>query len=181
MCLFEYFRGSLSELIKQSKQSSHCFTKMIISPVTGRLKNDLSKMGVDITSEYKHVIDNNAIRHTLNHHGGRSEVNRGQIPIVDHDFYLMADIVANYDSIKIDIGKRNSTNIRYSKAYHNGTTILIEEKRVNRKELATVTMWKIKSPALTDANCHQTTQISDLSRTFADKDKSIPTKNNELE
>ncbi|MGN0092441.1 MAG: hypothetical protein ACI35M_05170 [Alistipes sp.] len=77
----------------------------------------------------------------------------------------MSDVVENYDSIEIENGKRNDVNIRYSKSYDDGTTIFIEERRVNRKELAAVAMWKKKSPTLTDANRDTTTQISDLSGT----------------
>ena len=56
-----------------------------------------------------------------------------------------------------------------SKTYKDGTTVFVEEKRDKRKELAAVTMWKRKSPTLTDANREDTTPISDLNETSAAK------------
>ena len=161
--LFQYFTGSLSELISQARQSATKLVKKVIAPVSSRLKNDLAAKGVDVDDSYKHVIDNNAIRHALKKHGGQQEVKRGQIPLTDADFDRISDIVENYHTIDIENGKRNDINIRFSKSYEDGTTIYVEEKRDKRKELAMVTMWKTKNPALTDANRTETTQISDLS------------------
>lgn len=161
--LFQYFTGSLSELISQARQSATKLVKKVIAPVSSRLKNDLAAKGVDVDDSYKHVIDNNAIRHALKKHGGQQEVKRGQIPLTDADFDRISDIVENYHTIDIENGKRNDINIRFSKSYEDGTTIYVEEKRDRRKELAMVTMWKTKNPALTDANRTETTQISDLS------------------
>lgn len=161
--LFQYFTGSLSELISQARQSATKLVKKVIAPVSSRLKNDLAAKGVDVDDSYKHVIDNNAIRHALKKHGGQQEVKRGQIPLTDADFDRISDIVENYHTIDIENGKRNDINIRFSKSYEDGTTIYVEEKRDRRKELAMVTMWKTKNPALTDANRTETTQIPDLS------------------
>ena len=161
--LFQYFTGSLSELISQARQSATKLVKKVIAPVSSRLKNDLAAKGVDVDDSYKHVIDNNAIRHALKKHGGQQEVKRGQIPLTDADFDRISDIVENYHTIDIENGKRNDINIRFSKSYEDGTTMYVEEKRDRRKELAMVTMWKTKNPALTDANRTETTQISDLS------------------
>lgn len=162
--LFNYFTGSLSELIEQAKMSAGKLIKKIVAPVSDRLKNDLERNGVSITNEYNHVIDNNAIRHTLKQHGGNSETKRGQVPINDSDFDKISDIVENYDGIKVENGKRGDVNIIYSKTYNDGTTIFVEEKRDKRKELAAVTMWKMKNPILTDANSDNATPISDLNR-----------------
>lgn len=147
----------------QARQSATKLVKKVIAPVSLRLKNDLAAKGVDVDDSYKHVIDNNAIRHALKKHGGQQEVKRGQIPLTDADFDRISDIVENYHTIDIENGKRNDINIRFSKSYEDGTTIYVEEKRDRRKELAMVTMWKTKNPALTDANRTETTQISDLS------------------
>lgn len=54
-------------------------------------------------------------------------------------------------------------SVKYSKTYGDGTTIFVEDIRVGRKELATVSMWKKKNPTRTDANHTEATQISDLS------------------
>lgn len=162
--LFNYFTGSLSELIEQAKKSAGKLIKKIVAPVSDRLRNDLEIKGVSITSDYNHVIDNKAIRHTLKQHGGNSEIKRGQVPVNDSDFDKISDIVENYDDIKVEDGKRGDVNIIYSKTFNDGTTIFVEEKRDKRKELAAVTMWKMKNPILTGANSDNATPIPDLNR-----------------
>lgn len=162
--LFNYFTGSLSDLIEQAKMSAGKLIKKIVAPVSDRLRNDLEIKGVSITSDYNHVIDNNAIRHTLKQHGGNSEIKRGQVPVNDSDFDKISDIVENYDDIKVEDGKRGDVNIIYSKTFNDGTTIFVEEKRDKRKELAAVTMWKMKNPILTGANSDNATPIPDLNR-----------------
>lgn len=162
--LFNYFTGSLSDLIEQAKKSAGKLIKKIVAPVSDRLRNDLEIKGVSITSDYNHVIDNNAIRHTLKQHGGNSEIKRGQVPVNDSDFDKISDIVENYDDIKVEDGKRGDVNIIYSKNFNDGTTIFVEEKRDKRKELAAVTMWKMKNPILTGANSDNATPIPDLNR-----------------
>ena len=162
--LFNYFTGSLSELIEQAKKPAGKLIKKIVAPVSDRLRNDLEIKGVSITSDYNHVIDNNAIRHTLKQHGGNSEIKRGQVPVNDSDFDKISDIVENYDDIKVEDGKRGDVSIIYSKTFNDGTTIFVEEKRDKRKELAAVTMWKMKNPILTGANSDNATPIPDLNR-----------------
>ena len=168
--LFQYFAGTLSELISRAKASAQGLIKKVIAPVSSRLKDDLAQQGVELDDNYKHVIDNNAIRHTLNNHSGSSEEKRGQIPVTESDFDRIEDVVENYDSIVVDNGKRGNINILYSKTYADGTTIYIEEKRNKRKELAMVTMWKMKNSTLTDANRSETTPIPDLNEVSTGKD-----------
>ena len=151
-------------MIEQAKKSAGKLIKKIVAPVSDRLRNDLEIKGVSITSDYNHVIDNNAIRHTLKQHGGNSEIKRGQVPVNDSDFDKISDIVENYDDIKVEDGKRGDVNIIYSKTFNDGTTIFVEEKRDKRKELAAVTMWKMKNPILTGANSDNATPIPDLNR-----------------
>ena len=168
--LFQYFAGTLSELISRAKASAQGLIKKVIAPVSSRLKDDLAQQGVELDDNYKHVIDNNAIRHTLNNHSGSSEEKRGQIPVTESDFDRIEDVVENYDSIVVDNGKRGNINILYSKTYADGTTIYIEEKRNKRKELAMVTMWQMKNSTLTDANRSETTPIPDLNEVSTGKD-----------
>ena len=160
--LFNYFAGSIKDLIELAKGTATGLFKKIVAPISERLQQDLASYGIEISTEYKHVIDNNAIRHTLKNHGGQQEEKRGQIPLTDSDFERIEDVVSNYDDISVEKGKRNNFNILYSKKYDDGTTIFVEEKRDGRKELAAITMWKKKNSTLTDAN-RNTTPISDLS------------------
>lgn len=169
--LFQYFTGSLADMIARAKLSATDFAKKVLAPVSSRLKEDLQAHGVKLDGDFNHVIDNAAIRHTLKQHGGKNEEKRGQIPITDADFGRIPDVVENYDEITVVDGKRGDVNIIYSRTYEDGTTVFVEEKREKRKELAAVTMWKKQSPTLTDANRENTTPISDLSETsFGGKD-----------
>lgn len=159
---FKYFQGTIAELIKLAGEGASGLIKKIISPIGERLRKDLTAKGLDIDGTYNHVIDNNAIRHALKHHGSKNEEKRGQIPITESDFSKLDDVVNNYDNIEVEIGKRGIANIKYSRTYDDGTTIFVEEQRVGRKELAAVTMWKTKNPTRTDANLTKKTPISDL-------------------
>lgn len=177
--LFKYFEGTMSDLITKAKQSTKELVKKIIAPVSTRLKQDLSDNGIEIDEEYKHVIDNSAIRHILKQHGSENEEKRGQLPVTEDDFSKIPDIIENYDSVEVEKGKRGVENIIYSKTFDDGTTIYVEENRTKRKELAAVTMWKKKSPALSDANRNMQTPISDLSRTSESKDTKSKTEGQE--
>ena len=179
--LFQYFTGTLSELVSQAKQSTQGLIKKVIAHVSTRLKEDLSAKGLVIDDEYKHVIDNNAVRHTLKKHSGKNEEKRGQIPIVEADFDKIADVVENYDDVEVLPGNTTAQRIIYQKTYADGTVMFVEEQRVGRKELAAVTMWKKKSPTLTDANRTETTLISDLNGVSDSKGTTISQTTNELE
>lgn len=159
---FEYFKGTIQDLISEARKAGNALIKKIIAPVSARLHADLLQRGLNVDG-YNHVLDNNAIRHAIKQHGGENEINRGQLPITDEDFERLPEIVEDYDNVHLEQGKRNEiTNIIYSKSYPDGTTIYVEEKRSGRKELAAVTMWKTKNTTLTDAN-RNATPISDLS------------------
>ena len=166
---FEYFTGTLTDLISIAKNAVKGLFKKVIAPVSSRLKEDLATKGIVIDDEYNHVIDNNAIRHTLKKHSGKNEVKRGQIPVVDADFDKITDIVESYDIVEVLDGNTTAQRIIYQKSYSNGIVMFVEEQRAGRKELAAVTMWKKKNPTLTDANRTETTQISDLNEVSTDK------------
>lgn len=171
--LFQYFQGSLSDLIEKAKRTAGALIKKVVAPVSDRIKNDLSLQGVEIDEGYKHVIDNNAIRHALKNHGGQKEKLRGQIPITDSDFEKIPDIVENYDTVTVESSKRNDVNIIYSKTYDDGVTLFVEEKRNKRKELAAVTMRKKRNFTVSDANRNETTPISDSSEISDSKDSAV--------
>ena len=173
---FNYFTGSIKDLISLAMESAKGLYKKIVAPISDRLRTDLAQRGIILTPDYNHVIDNNAIRHALKKHGGKHEEKRGQIPLTDIDFERIEDVVTNYDQIRIEQGKRNDINIIYSKTYEDGTTIFVEEKRDGRKELAAVTMWKKKNFTHTDAN-HEVTPISDLSEVSDGKGNALSAHN----
>ena len=176
--LFEYFKGGIKSLIEKSKEQSNSLIKAIVGSVTNRLKEDLHNRGIDITNDYKHTIDNNAIRHALNRHGGEKERLQGQLPVTEEDIENISDVINNYDDINIEENKRGQKNIVYKKSYPNGFTIYIEEVRTGRKELAMASIRK--KATLTDANS-KTMPISDLNNLSVGKDTQSSDKKQEKE
>ena len=143
---FSYFSGSYSELIDKAKNKVKGLFKKIVSPVSPQLKGDLNQLGLEIGDDYKHTIDNSAIRHIIKRHGDLSEEQLGQVPITDADIQRIEDIVENYDKVELRKREGKLQVIIYSKTYSDGTTIYVEEKRSKHKELAAVSMWKSKTP-----------------------------------
>ena len=165
--LFEYFKGGIKSLIEESKKQGSGLVKAIVANISDKLKADLHAQGIDITDDYKHTLDNNAIKHALNRHGNEKERLQGQLPITEEDIENVSDVINNYDEINIEENKRGQKNIVYKKSYPNGTTLYIEEVRTGRKELAMASIRK--KATRTDANS-KATPISDLNNLSADKD-----------
>ena len=165
--LFEYFKGGIKSLIEVSKKQGSGLVKAIVANISDKLKADLHAHGIDITDDYKHTLDNNAIKHALNRHGSEKERLQGQLPITEEDIENVSDVINNYDEINIEENKRGQKNIVYKKSYPNGTTLYIEEVRTGRKELAMASIRK--KATRTDANS-KATPISDLNNLSADKD-----------
>lgn len=101
--------------------------------------------GIDVRG-YAHTIDDSAIRHILRFHGARgSGLDASQIPVSLDDFNLLPEVTANPDAIeyggKTRLGREA---IRYTKRI-NGMIVYVEEVRTGQgKELAAVTMKKIR-------------------------------------
>lgn len=167
---FEYFTGSLADLISIAKNAVKGLFKKNITPVSSRLVGDLKELGIDINEEYKHVVDNYAIRHTFNNHGGKGESLRGQIPINNSDFELIPDIVNNYDNITTIVTRKGLPGILYEKTFEDGTTVYVEEIHNKHKELTLVSMRKIKRPTLLGANrTNEPTPIPSSGKSSASK------------
>ncbi len=90
---------------------------------------------------YTSLIDNYAVKHTLEEHGTASEIKRGQVPVTPECFELIPTILSSPDKITDGglsaIGRRV---IVFSKRI-NGIVIYVEEVRTKRKELALLTMY----------------------------------------
>ena len=143
--LFEYFEGSVADFLNAIQNKTDGLLKMIVAPVSKRQQNDLKTLNVDIPTDFNHTIDNYAIQHVSKRHGSEKELLMGQIPLDENDFNLIPDVLENYDNISVEKGKRGNLNVVYEKSYPNGTTIYIEEERTSRKELAMVSMRKMKT------------------------------------
>ncbi|HOD26224.1 MAG TPA: hypothetical protein PKO00_02435 [Bacteroidales bacterium] len=168
--LFEYFEGSVADFLNAIQNKTDGLLKMIVAPVSKRQQNDLKTLNVDIPTDFNHTIDNYAIQHVSKRHGSEKELLMGQIPLDENDFNLIPDVLENYDNISVEKGKRGNLNVVYEKSYPNGTTIYIEEERTSRKELAMVSMRKMKNSFRTNANNNEVTPILDLETVSDNKD-----------
>ncbi len=163
--LFRYFSGSLSELVEKAKERAHDLSKKVLSGVSQKFRDELKKKGIEIDEEYHHVIDNYAIHHIMNNHGGEEERLRGQMPVTYEDILKIPDIIENYNNpIEVEKDGNEPPRIIFSKTYEDGTTIYVEEQRTGRKELAAVSLRKMKRPSLTGAKRTNTPPIPDLGR-----------------
>ena len=196
--VFEYFKGTLNELVELGKKAGNVLQKMVLVPtISERLKSDLSSKGIVLDAPYRHTIDNFAIKHTFNEHASENERQRGQVPITEADFALATDVIENYDEISIDKNNRDQHIILYKKQYPDGRIIYVEEVRSPKKgELAFVSMRKYQAKksglpneaveastlgssanSLTDAN-RETTPISDLSGSESPEQQALLNGNN---
>ena len=139
-----YFNGTFKEFFTSLKglgqgQSS----KFAFGNVSRKVMDFLKSKGIDLKVPYKHVIDNSAIQHIMNHHSSEQEKLRGQIPITENDLAKVNDVVENYDRIGIK-EEKGQKRVVYAKKYDDGTTLYVEEIRTGKRELAAVTMYKMK-------------------------------------
>lgn len=166
---FNFFTGTINELIAATRKKGSSLIKKVLSAASNRLIADLKDKGVDISPEYNHTIDNNAINHALNRHSSDKEKEQGQIPLTEKDIENVNDVIDNYDEIKTEKNSRGQDIIIYKKRYTDGTTLYVEEVRTGRKELAMASMRKQRSRKLTDADDLKSTPSSDLPSASIDK------------
>ncbi len=166
---FNFFTGTINELIAATRKKGSSLIKKVLSAASNRLIADLKDKGVDISPEYNHTIDNNAINHALNRHSSDKEKEQGQIPLTEKDIENVNDVIDNYDEIKTEKNSRGQDIIIYKKRYTDGTTLYVEEVRTGRKELAMASMRKQRSRKLTDADDLKSTPSSDLPSASAGK------------
>ena len=176
---FNFFTGTINELIAATRKKGSSLIKKVLSAASNRLIADLKDKGVDISPEYNHTIDNNAINHALNRHSSDKEKEQGQIPLTEKDIENVNDVIDNYDEIKTEKNSRGQDIIIYKKRYTDGTTLYVEEVRTGRKELAMASMRKQRSRKLTDADDLKSTPSSDLPSASADKGSEKPEKKQE--
>ncbi|MBO4595493.1 MAG: hypothetical protein J5632_02640 [Bacteroidales bacterium] len=141
---FSYYFGCMEDFIAVSLSTKGVLIKRILATVSQRLIDDLHQLGVAIDSSWKHTIDNSAVRHAIKVHGESTEELRGQVKITAADLIGIPEIIAGYDSVRVEINKRSQYVLIYSKSMADGTVIYVEEVRNGRKELATSTIYKRK-------------------------------------
>ena len=167
-------KKTIQNLLKKIKSDgSNSIEKTIIGNVTPEGATYLTQLtGVEIASDYKHIIDRSSIYHVLNKHGNENdETSRGQIAISEKDFELIPDILNEPDEIfEGKVTKTNLKTITYTKKLEDGSIIYLEEVRTGKKELCLVTMRKMKGKtglesSLTNRRAMPSTEMESFSRT----------------
>ena len=136
----------IEKLLSGDKDTS----KGVQRETIGRITPEQAKVLKDALSidakGFKHTIEKSMINHAINNHGyTKQEENRGQIAITESDFSKIPEVLNNPDKIEYS-GKNDKglETIKYTKAF-NGETIIVEEVRTGKKELAFNTMYKKKT------------------------------------
>ncbi len=133
----------VEKILKDNTTTQHILSLGKISET--EIEKLRESTGLDLEN-YERIIDNFAIKHTLNKHGHEGvEKLRGQIAITKKDFASIPQIVENPDIIETgEKNRRGADLIKYTK---NSTEkiIYVEEVRKGRKQLALQTLYKQKS------------------------------------
>ena len=167
-------KKKISALIEKIKTDpSNTIEKTVLGTVTEEGSVFLSKLtGVDITKEYKHIVDRSSINHIIKKHGNEiEEADRGQTAITEKDFELIPDILnAPDDVFPGRTTKTNLSTITYTKKLDDGSVIYLEEIRTGKKELCLVTMRKMKGKtglesSLTNRRAMPSEETESFSRT----------------
>jgi len=106
-------------------------------------------------SGYYISIDNYSIKHTLEKHGNPiTEAKRGQINISKEDFFLLPEIIFNFDNVSYDkkLNKKgaNSECLKFEKTIGDVYFVIKEIRTVIKKgkinRIVLQTMYKRKAP-----------------------------------
>lgn len=125
---------------------------VLLNGLVGDLVKDALVAGVKLGA-FSHSIDQSALNHIRNEHGNdtvASELERGQLPILDSDIEAIPDIVEHYDAVRFDlVNKLGRPMVAYAKNKPTGAFLYFEEVRNKRRDLAAHAMRKY--PATSDA------------------------------
>ena len=171
----QFMRNAIEEIASET-----CKADQGVRPLRGlvyRLVDEMEAQqiskatGIDMLAGFRHTIDNYAIEHALKKHGNPLfEAKRGQIALTIDDFTKIPEITtpANIDSTANN--ERGMPIVLYKKRY-NGVIYVVEEVRKGRKQLAFVSMRKLKggsetsgerlSPKMTTSHTPETLRRSE--------------------
>ncbi|MCL2414400.1 MAG: hypothetical protein FWC94_04015 [Bacteroidales bacterium] len=143
-------KEKIKKVLSADKDTSRGLVKETILPVSEKEAKILSGItGLDITTQYKHVVDKSGLNHAFGEHGHDSEKLRGQRKLTENDVLRIPEVITSYDSVKIPLNSKGeqiksaqkNTIIQYEKTFDDGTTYYVEEVRTGKKEFALATMW----------------------------------------
>jgi phage gp29-like protein len=102
--------------------------------------------GAKITPDFVHSIDQSAVLHMLSRHGEGSEFRAGQVALSHEDIGRIPEIIASPDEIAAPPNAKpgHAPTVMYRKRF-NGTIYYLEEVRTGRRQMAAVTLYKVKA------------------------------------
>jgi hypothetical protein len=136
------------ELLFDSEVStSQASQRIIIGSLTEELVDFIfEKTNLQIDISYKFTIDKSGINHSLKRHGNEEkETKQGMIAVTKDDFLKIPQILAFPDEIEYDGKSRKGLEMIFFKKKFDNLTVVVQELRTGKKELAFLSMYKFKN------------------------------------
>lgn len=149
--LFAYYEKPLRDFLLEAVKERASLVKIVIQYADQELIASLAGVCPPVGLDFKHVLDNYAVRHTMMKHASDKEESRGQVRVDLDDFLMLPEILTEYDAITLT-SRNGKQIIIYEKNYATCTCHLVEEIRKGRKELAVITLYKTRKGRLTGAD-----------------------------
>lgn len=129
------------QVMAAADEPGHAQRKARMGDVSDWLRDEAARAGVSIDG-YSHAIDTSAIRHIRNRHGDAArETARGNLPVTDADIAALPSLLAAPDKVAFGPkSPRGQAQIVYVKKAADGSTLVVEEVRTGRRELAVTSM-----------------------------------------
>ncbi len=149
--LFAYYEKPLRDFLLDAVRERASLVKIVIQYADLELIESLAGVCPAVSVDFKHVLDNYAVHHTMMKHASEKEEFRGQVRVEIDDFLMLPEILTEYDAITLT-SRNGKQIIIYEKSYATYTCHLVEEVRKGRKELAVITLYKTRKGRLTGAD-----------------------------
>ncbi|PZQ57975.1 MAG: hypothetical protein DI570_18915 [Phenylobacterium zucineum] len=136
--------AEIDRVLEAAGAAGHAPQKALLGDASPWLVDAARAAGLEIDG-FAHVMDGSAVRHVTKNHGDvGKEAKRGQIAVTEEDFRALPDILAEPDAVMFGAkGKRGEAQIFYAKAQPDGSTLVVEEVRNGRRELALQSMRRV--------------------------------------
>jgi hypothetical protein len=139
--------GTLDELIALSHSNTNELVKYEIGTLPEKQAEWIFEILKLSIRNFTIVVDNYAVKHIINKHGNPvTEIPRGQIAVIPHDFTQLPGILYQPDKCSyIGVNRLKNHIFLYEKTGMAHYCCLLE-LRAKRKELAVQTLYKRKAP-----------------------------------
>ena len=87
--LFAYYEGTLAEFLLDAIEERGRLVKIVIQYADRELVASLAGAFPVLGADFKHVLDNYAVRHTMMKHASEKEESRGQVRVELDDFLML--------------------------------------------------------------------------------------------